>query len=163
MLEMDASQFLRELDSFEQRIDAALEEWVLQSCEILNDAITVRKPGTAVATPKTTKKKGTSPHPGRLRSSWRWSTDVPSDDQPGLESFYPVPGAPEVRAGLSGFKVGDDVLAVNNQRYAPVIDDGRKPNKLGRMAGSDQNPEGILEPAAESARPEIEALEIKIK
>lgn len=94
----------------------------------------------------------TDPHPGLLRASWTLSAGAPSFAGLTPAPSYPVPGAPEAEKALRGWNgvsrlyFSNDAADEGRESYAASIEAGLR-EKNGRMYGSPNAPEGILQPS----------------
>lgn len=81
---------------------------------------------------------------GEARGSLRLTLDQPSTEEPVERPFYPVMGDAEVDALFSDFTLGDSVHLRWIARHANILEGGRRPDKRGRMIGSEQAPDGFV-------------------
>lgn len=92
-----------------------------------------------------------------LRGSLRITVGTPSREKgearPVRGGDYPLTTRREARMAIQngGFAVGDTLWARWTAPYANIIDGGRRPDKNGRMIGSEQAPDGWVEQGAEAA------------
>ncbi|HAX82095.1 MAG TPA: hypothetical protein DCY40_05975 [Actinobacteria bacterium] len=107
---------------------------VRQTARNLVQATTARQgiaPGAPVAT-------------GQLKGSLRLTRNQPSAEEPVERPFYPVMGDAEVDAVMGEFELGDSLHLRWIAKHANIIEGGRRPDKRGRMIGSEQAPDGFV-------------------
>lgn len=94
---------------------------------------------------------------GQLRGSPRVTINESSSEQgerrPSRAKSYPLTGASDVRKAvqLGGMEMGDTLWISWIAPYANIIDGGRRPDKNGRMIGSEQAPDGWVAKGIEVA------------
>lgn len=93
----------------------------------------------------------TSDHPGELRGSLRVTLNGFSQEESPSQPFYPLFGEAEVDAALVDFQLGDLIGMAWIARHANIIQGGRRPDRHGRMIGSEQRPDGWVHLARDEA------------
>jgi hypothetical protein len=103
---------------------------------------------------KASRRRGTSPHPGKFRASVRAGAGRPKWARLPDSPTYGVPGAGDIEPELARLKPGqtfhltDDAKTDRAKRgYADVLERGRHTDSRGRPAGSKQAPKGVFAPA----------------
>lgn len=102
-----------------------------------------------------------SPHPGKMRASWRLSAGRPQRARLGDRPAYPVPGAAEFSGAVARLERPARVYLTNDAHSVGTSGDsyswiiavlGRRRSSTGRMIGSLQAPRGTILPSLDALR-----------
>lgn len=85
------------------------------------------------------------------RASVRVTINTPSSEVPVERTFYPLPGDAEIDAAHADFRLGDTIWHKWIAEHANILEGGRRPDRHGRMIGSEQTPDGAVHLARDRA------------